>query len=43
MFSMMAAPLYIPTKNVGEFLFSIPSPALIIVDFFDDGHATDVR
>ena len=39
MFSIMAAPISIPTNTVGEFLFLHTSPAFIIYRLFDDGHS----
>ena len=42
LFSIAAAPIYIPTNNVGGFLFSTSSPALIICRFCNGGILTDV-
>ena len=39
MFSTVVAPSYIPTKSVGGFLFSTPSPAFAIYRLFDVGHS----
>ena len=40
MFSMVAAPTYIPTNNVGEFLFlHILSNICYLYILFDDGHS----
>ena len=36
-FSMVAAPIYIPTNSVGGFLFSTPPPVFIIYRLFNDG------
>ena len=38
MFSIVTAPLYNPTNNVGGSIFSISSLAFIICRPFDDGH-----
>ena len=39
LFSIVAAPIYIPTNSVGGFLFSTSSLAFIICRLFDDGHS----
>ena len=39
LFSIVAAPIYIPTKIWEGFLFSTPSPAFITCRLFDDGHS----
>ena len=38
LFSIVVAPIYIPTKSISS-LFSIPSPAFIVCRLFDDGHS----
>ena len=39
LFSIAAAPNYIPTNSVGGFPFFTPSPAFLICRLFDDGHS----
>ena len=39
MFSIVVAPIYIPTSNLIGFLLSTPSPACIVCRLFDDGHS----
>ena len=39
LFSIVAAPIYIPTNRVGGFPFSTPSPAFITCRLLDDGHS----
>ena len=39
LFSIMAAPIYIPTYSVGGFWFFTPSPAFIVCRLSDDGHS----
>ena len=39
LFSIVAAPTYIPTNSVGGFNFSTPSPAFVICTLFNDGHS----
>ena len=43
LFSIVAVPTYIPTNIVGVFLFSIPSPTLLFVDFLMMAILTGVR
>ena len=38
---LVVVSIYISTSSVGGFLFSTPSPA-VIVDLFDDGHLAAV-
>ena len=39
LFSMVAVPVYIPARNLGELPFSKPFPAFILCRLFDDGHS----
>ena len=39
LFSIVAAPIYIPTNVVGGSLFSTCSPAFVICWFLNDGHS----
>ena len=39
----MATPIYIPTKSVGDSLFSTPILAFIVCRLFDDAILTGVR
>ena len=39
LFSIVAAPMHTPSKSVGAFLLSKPSPAFIICRLFDGGHS----
>ena len=39
LFSIIAISVYIPTNNVGGFLFSTLSPAFIVCRVFDDGYS----
>ena len=39
MFSKVAAPIYLPTNNVGSSLPSRPSPGFIVCTLFDNGHS----
>ena len=39
LFSIMAAPIYLPTNNVEGFPFSTLSPAFVICKLFNDGHS----
>ena len=39
--SIVAAPIYIPTKSVGGFHILTLSPAFIICGLFDDGHSDE--
>ena len=43
LFSIVAAPIYIPTNSVQGSLFSTPSSAFVICGLFDDSHLTSVR
>ena len=39
LFSIVTAPIYIPTNSVGGSLFPTPSPGLTVCRLFDDGHS----
>ena len=39
LFSIVAAPIYIPINSVGGFFFSTPSLAFIICRLFDNRHS----
>ena len=39
LFSIVAAPIYIPTNNIGGFVSYKPSPTFIICTCFDGGHS----
>ena len=39
MFSIVFAPIYVPTNSVGRFVFSTPSPAFVICRLFNDSHS----
>ena len=39
LFSIVAAPIYIPTNSVGGLIFSTPSPAFIVCRLFHNGHS----
>ena len=39
LFSIVAAPVYIPTHSVGGSLFSTPSPAFVVCYLFDNSHS----
>ena len=38
-FSVLVAPMYIPTNSIGGFPFHPPSPAFTVCRLFDDGHS----
>ena len=39
LFSIVTAPIYIPTNSGGGFRFFTPSPAFIVRGLFNDGHS----
>ena len=39
LFSIVVVPVYIPTKSVGQFPFSTPSPAFVLCGLINDGHS----
>ena len=39
LFSIVAAPIYIPANSVGGLIFSTPSPAFIVCRLFHNGHS----
>ena len=40
---IVAVPTYIPTNSVGGFSFLYNLSSIQFVDFFDDGHLTNVK
>ena len=43
LFSIVAAPIYIPTNSVGGLPFLLPSPTFIICRFFNNGHSDESK